>query len=124
MLNTANRDAIEQRRLLHAKIARSRRRLGSRTAGLRQGTFLPAAWRRQIQEHPVIALATAAGIGMLLAQLCTRTSAAARTGDWLAQWLAGGRWSAIMKYIESILTGYAPAEDTPTSNSESEPQDG
>lgn len=106
MFKTAHnrRNAIEQRRLLHARIARSRRRLNSRTSRLVQGGFLPGSWRRNIQEHPLVALATAAGAGMLLAQLCGRSGTASRTGDWLAQWLAGGPWASIMKYVEPFFS--------------------
>jgi len=106
MFKSANqrRDALEQRRMLHARIARSRRRLTGRTARLLEGGFLPVQWRQQIQDHPLMALATAAGVGMLLAQCCAGRSAVGKTGDGLAQWLAGKTWSSWLKHLEPFLS--------------------
>ena len=111
MFDTANqrRNAIEQRRQLHTRIARSRRRINGRASRLVQGGFLPSRWRTQIQNHPVVALATAAGAGMLFAQICSRTGAAGKTGDWLAKWLAGGTWASMMKHVEEFLSTGEPS---------------
>jgi len=111
MFDTAGnrRNAIEQRRRLHARIARSRRRINQRTSRLVQGGFLPCSWRRQIEQHPVMALATAAGAGMLLAQLCSRTGVGGKSADWLAERLAGGTWASMMKHVEPFFsTGEPP----------------
>ena len=119
MSNSANRrNAIEHRRQLHARIARSRRRIGQQTSHLAQG-FLPLGWRRQVQEHPVMALATAAGAGALLAQVCSQTGAAGKSADWLAQWLAGGTWTSLMKQLEQFLAKGEP----PSPAAETEPED-
>jgi len=117
MFDTAHhrRNAIEQRRQLHARIARSRRRLNQHKSRLVQGGFLPDSWRKRIQEHPVLAMTTAAGAGMLLAQICPRTGGAGRSGDWLAQWLAGETWASMLKYVEQFLsTGESPSQPSAT----------
>ena len=120
MSGTANnrRNAIEQRRLLHTKIARSRRRLNQHKTRLIQGGFLPLGWRRQIQDRPVVALTTAAGIGMLLAKLCGRTGSAGKSADWLAQWLGGETWASLIKHFEQFLS----TDDPPRPPSETEPE--
>ncbi len=117
MSGTANnrRNAIEQRRQLHTKIARSRRRLNQHKSRLIHGGFLPIGWRQQIQDHPVLALTTAAGIGMLLAQLCGRTGGASKSADWLAQRLGGETWASLIKYFEQFLsTGEPPRPPSAT----------
>jgi len=117
MFDTANkrRKAIEQRRQLHTRIARSRRRIGQQTIRLVQGRFLPHRWRQTIQDHPGMALATAAGAGMLLARLCSRTGVGGKSADWLAQWLVGGTWTSLMKHVEQFLsTGEPPSSPSAT----------
>lgn len=122
MFRTAHqrRTAIEQRRQLHARIARARRRLDGHTSRLVQGRFLPNSWRRHVQDHPVAALAAAAGIGMLLAQLFSRTGAAGKTGDRLAQWLAGGTWATLLKHVEQFLGAGGPADAPPETEADDE----
>ncbi len=119
MFNTAiqRREAAEQRRQLHARIARSRRRIGRQTSQLGRGSLLPGAWKQQIQEHPIVALATAAGVGMLVAQLTARTGAVHRATESLAQWLAGGRWAEIIKLLERFFA----SDDATTAASSAEP---
>jgi hypothetical protein len=118
MFNAANRrqSELEQRRQLHVRIARTRRRINGHTSRLVHGGILPGAWRRKIQDHPIVALATATGAGMLLAQLCSRSGAASKTADRLAEWLAGGTWATLMKQVERFLakgesTGVSPATE-------------
>lgn len=60
-----------------------------------------------------MALAAAAGTGMLLAQLCTRTGAARRSADWLARWLAGGSVASLLKHVEQLLATGKPASPPP-----------
>ena len=109
------RNAIEQRRQRHSRITRSRRRLNQHASRLVQGGFLPGGWRQQIQDHPVMALATAAGVGMLLAQSCSRTGGVSKSGDWLAPWLAGRSWASMLKHIEQFLsTGDPPSPPSAT----------
>ena len=108
------RNAMEQRRLLHARIARTRRRIDGHASRLIGGGCLPSNWRRRIQHHPVIALASAAGAGMLLAQLCSRDS-----GTWLAEWLAGATWSSTFKQVERFLRA-GRDDDMPQSSDEAE----
>lgn len=118
---TDRRGAIEYRRQLHARIARSRRRLHQRGSRLIQGGLLPFGWRKYIQDHPAIALATAAGAGMLLAQVGSRSGVARKSADWLAEWLAGSPWTSLIKQLERFLpTADAEADETP---SETEPSD-
>ena len=62
-----------------------------------------------------MAMTTAAGAGILLAHLCPRTGGAGRSGDWLAEWLAGETWASTLKYVEQFLsTGQSPSPPTAT----------
>lgn len=99
-----HRIAVEQRRQLHARIARSRRRINGHVSNFVPNGFLPQSWRRSVQENPIMALATAAGVGMLVAQMFSRKSQVACSGDWLAKWLAGGTWASIVTQWERFLT--------------------
>lgn len=103
------RNAIERRRHLHAEIARSRRRLNLHKSRLLQGGFLPLGWRRQIQDHPIMALSTAAGVGMLFAQLCGKTGVAGKSADWLAQRIGGETWASLLGSFEQFLSNDAAA---------------
>jgi ElaB/YqjD/DUF883 family membrane-anchored ribosome-binding protein len=119
MSTTANnRRAIEQRRQLHTKIARARRRLNQHKSRLIHGGFLPIGWRQQIQDKPLMALTTAAGIGMLLAQLCGRSGGASKSADWLAQRLGGETGASLIKYFEQFLSNSGP----PPPSSSTEPE--
>lgn len=119
------RKANEQRRQLHAKIARSRRRINGNTSRLVRGGFLPSGWRKQIQDHPVIALASAAGAGMLLAQICGHGGVASKSADWLAETLAGGKLASMIKHVESLFSSgsFAEGEASDAPEQESEPTD-
>jgi len=97
------REALEQRRQLHARIARSRRRINGHVSHLKVDGLLRKSWRQKIQEHPVVALATAAGTGMLLAQLLSRGSVTSKLGDGLAKWLSGGAAAGFMKHVERFF---------------------
>jgi len=107
---TANkrRKAVEQRRALHTRIARSRRRLDQHKDRLMRGAFLPFGWQRQIQDHPVMALTTAAGVGVLLAQFCGRSVGASKSADWLAQRLGDESWASLLKHVEQFLSSGQP----------------
>jgi hypothetical protein len=51
-----------------------------------------------------MALSTAAGIGMLLAQLCGKTGAASKSADWLAQRIGGETWASMLRSFEQFCS--------------------
>jgi hypothetical protein len=107
--------ASEQRRQLHARIARTRRRLNHHSSRLLRSEYLPLSWLRPIRNHPVAALATAAGAGMLFAQICAHSATAGKSADWLAQWLAGSTWTSLLRHVESFLSQRESTDPQPTS---------
>ena len=116
MFNAAQqrRHAIEERRQLHARIARSRRRLDQQAARLTQGNWLPTSWRKQIQDRPIAALLVAAGAGALLAQFVSNQAVVRRAGDWLTSRLAGSSLTSLKSQAEALFASWQADDSQPT----------
>ena len=75
---------LETRRELRRQIARLRRRIDRRVRAVERRGRAAIAWRTYVRRHPALALAAAAGIGLILSS----TEMGRRWARWLGRRVA------------------------------------
>ena len=120
---SANRQAYDERREIHARVARLRRRLSRRAERISDGGLLFGSWRSYVQQYPARSLAMAAGAGLLASSITGRNLDGTRFGDRLCQLATGGTLAAIGREIERFLAARPAATDPLTETHSAEAGD-